>query len=451
MNAVKPDAFGGINDSKQDNTVALRTALEYLGDSGGGTLLIPPGIWTTGPLRLYSDTKLHLEEGSTLSFIPDPELYRPVRTRWEGIECFAMHPLIFANGQHDVAITGNGSIDGNGAAWWAMLRAKRAANQKRPETPIERELARLNPGYESQSGGGGGREFQFLRPPTIQFHDCTDVLLENISVANSPFWTIHPVYCDRLTISNVRVRNPLDAPNTDGIDIDSCSNVLISDCQIAVGDDGIALKSGSGPDGIRVNRPTCNVVVRQCRVADGHGGIVIGSETAAGVHDVLTEDCEFLGTDRGIRIKTRRGRGGEIRDLTFRNLRMKDNLCPLAINMYYRCGSTASDGELFSTFNQPVTNLTPRISNVNISGIRARGCRASAGFIAGLPESPIENLSITDSIFETDESSPATGEESDMYLGLPPVKGKGFRILNVHDPVFTRVSVHGPAEPFIYG
>jgi polygalacturonase len=185
-------------------------------------------------------------------------------------------------------------------------------------------------------------------------------------------------------------------------------------------------------------------------VQDGHGGIVIGSETAAGIFNVTAENCAFKGTDRGIRIKTRRGRGGQIQDLSFHNLVMENNLCPLAINMYYRCGADLSDG-FFSLESQPVTAATPAIKNISISDIRAIGCKASAGFIAGLPESPIENLSISNCDFSTDECSPVNPDESDMFLGLPPVQEKSFRILNAKDPAFSAVTIRGPKEAFIYG
>jgi polygalacturonase len=251
-------------------------------------------------------------------------------------------------------------------------------------------------------------------------------------------------------ISGVTIVNPHDAPNTDGIDIDSCEGVLVQDCVIDVGDDGIALKSGSGPDGLRVNRPTRDVTVRNCTVKAGHGGIVIGSETAGGIGRVLAEDCSFLGTDRGIRIKSRRGRGGEIADLEFRKLVMVDNLCPIAINMFYRCGAAPEDTRLFSQFPEPFGPETPVVRNILISGIRASGCRASAGFIAGLPESPVENLTIEDSVFCTDEQSGIEPDESELYRGIAAVDTKSFRILNAKNIRFRDVQVQGPAEPFLY-
>jgi polygalacturonase len=330
-----------------------------------------------------------------------------------------------------------------------MYREKKRREQRGPESAEEMELARLNTGYKSQPGGGGGRGIQFLRPPLVQFYKCRDINLENITLLNSPFWTLHPVFCEKVKLSGLSIINPKDGPNTDGIDIDSCGEVLIEGCHVSVGDDGIALKSGAGEDGIRVNRPTSRVTVRGCTVDDGHGGIVIGSETAGGIFSVLAEDCLFNGTDRGIRIKSRRGRGGIIRDLEFRNLTMENNLCPLAINLYYRCGAELADG-YFSPDPLPQDAATPQVRNVSVSGIRARGCRASAGFIAGLPESPVENLRIRHCEFSTDEQSGVSPDESDMFLGIPGVTEKSIRLLNVKDPEFEDVTVKGPAEAFIY-
>jgi polygalacturonase len=442
-------SFGGIGDGVNDNSNAFHAALNAIKEAGGGTLLVGEGIWRTGPLEFFSHTTLLLDEGAVISLIPEPARYTPVWTRWEGLECYAMHPCVFATGQEDIAIRGKGAIDGNGQYWWDAVRKKKSGGQKRPQTPEELALAALNQGYENQPSGGGGRNIQFLRPPLVQFFNCSRIRLEGITLGNSPFWTIHPVYCNGVVFSALAVVNPPDAPNTDGVDIDSCEDVLIENCHVTVGDDGIALKSGSGEDGIRAGKPSHHITVRDCTIESGHGGIVIGSETAGGISEVLAENCLFRGTDRGIRIKTRRGRGGTIQDLEFRKLTMENNLCPLAINMYYRCGAEHLDA-YFSTEALPVNATTPVIRNIRISDIKATGCRASAGFIAGLPESPIENISVTRCEFSTDERSGVSPDESDMFLGLPQISEKGIRLLNVKNVEFSEVNVSGPAEAFIY-
>ena len=449
MKNVKIEDFGGKNDGAFDNTNAFSKAFADLQANGGGTLTVGAGIWCTGAITLFSNTTLVLAEGAELSFIPEPERYPPVYTRWEGVECYAMHPLIYADGQKNVTITGKGTVNGNGKPWWDLRNAKRG-KQFEPKEPYERALAKLNPDYKTQPGGGGGREVQFLRPSFIEFINCENVTLEGITVKDSPFWTIHPLYTKGLTLKNLRVENPKDAPNTDGIDIDSCEDVKVLGCDVKVGDDGICIKSGSGPDGIRVNRPTRNVEIRDCKVQWSHGGIVIGSETAAPISHIVAENCDLSGTDRGIRIKSRRGRGGDISDIQLRNLAMSDTLCPIAINMYYKCGENDPSSPLFSLEKQPVTAETPKIHDVHISGITATGCKASAGFIVGLPESPITGLTIADCRISTDETSTESPMDSDMFFGLPEVSVKSFRVRNTPDAKFENVTISGPKEAFIY-
>jgi polygalacturonase len=449
MKEIDLCSFGGQGDGIADNSEAFAQALEALKAADGGTLLVGRGIWRTGPLELFSNLTLYLEEGAVVSFIAEPARYVPVFTRWEGVRCFALHPCVFAKDEEHIRIEGKGCLDGNGQRWWDLLREKRRQGQKVPEDAEELALARLNPGFESQSGGGGGRNIQFLRPPLVQFYQCVDLSLRDITLANSPFWTVHPVFCRELKLSGLSITNPHDAPNTDGVDIDSCEDVEIENCRVSVGDDGIVLKSGSGADGIKAGKPTCRVRIRNCTVENGHGGIIIGSETAGGIFDVLAEGCLFRGTDRGIRIKTRRGRGGDIRDLEFRSLTMENNLCPISINMYYRCGAE-HEAACFSLDPLPVTPQTPSIKNITVSGIWARGCRASAGFIAGLPELPVENLTVRDCEFSTNETSGVSPDESDMFSGVPSVTEKSFRLLNVKDPELLNVAVWGPEEAFLY-
>ena len=449
MKKVSLVDFGGKNDGKFDNTDAFSRAFADLEANGGGTLTVTAGVWCTGAITLCSNSTLLLEEGAELSFIPEPERYTPVYTRWEGVECYAMHPLIYANGQENVTITGKGRVNGNGKVWWDMRNEKRKT-QTGPLAPYELALAKLNPDYKNQPGGGGGREFQFLRPSFIEFINCKQVTLEGITVKDSPFWTVHPLYTKKLLLKDLHIENPKDAPNTDGIDIDSCEDVQVIACDVKVGDDGICIKSGSGSDGIRVNKPTRNVEIRDCKVQWSHGGIVIGSETAAPISHIVAENCDLSGTDRGIRIKSRRGRGGDISDVQLKNLTMRDTLCPIAINMYYKCGEKDPASPLFSLEKQPVTAETPRIHDVTISGIKASGCKASAGFIVGLPESPITGLSITDCQLSTDETSSESPMDSDMFFGLPEVSVKSFRVRNTPDAKFENVTITGPKEAFIY-
>ena len=253
--------------------------------------------------------------------------------------------------------------------------------------------------------------------------------VEGITLTNSPFWTLHPIYSSNLLFKDLTIINPKDAPNTDGIDVDSCKAVRITGCHIDVGDDGIALKSGSGEDGILTNIPTSDVLIDHCTVRGAHGGAVIGSETAGGIFDIKVSDCLFDGTDRGIRIKTRRGRGGKISNLHFSDIRMQDNLCPLTLNMYSRCGS--DNEEDFSLEKIPLSPTTPSISNVTISNCTATGSRSSAAFIVGLPESPITDLRIENCSLGVATEGLEPIEDSEMTQGLPVITERGIRLRNV--------------------
>ncbi|HEY9055178.1 MAG TPA: glycoside hydrolase family 28 protein [Rectinemataceae bacterium] len=423
--------FGAEPGGSRDASAAIAGALEYLKSKGGGTLLVPEGIFLCGPIELPSDTTLYLDTGACLRFSNDFSSYPPVESRWEGISCWAMHPLVFARNARNVAIRGEGTLDGQGAAWWAAHKRKKAERQAGPETEAELRLAALNGGTADQPSGGGGRETQFLRPPLVQFLSCDRVVVEGVSLVNSPFWTLHPVFTSRLRVENVSISNPPDAPNTDGIDIDSCSEVTISGCLVDVGDDCIALKSGSGPGGVALAKPTRDVEIRRCTFLNGHGGVVIGSETAGGVENLEVADCRFLGSDRGVRMKSRRGRGGTVQNLVFRNLVMDSVLAPITLNMYYNCGSKRDEaGKLFSLDALIADELTPRFRNIIISNLVATRCRASAGFIVGLPESKVENLSLENCLIELAVSPDSPVESSEMYQGLPAPEGRGLRLRN---------------------
>ncbi len=413
--------FGARGDGSWDNSEAFSNAL----GCENRILDVPAGIWLTGPLTLKSNTTLNLQAGAIIKFIDDPVLYPPVFTRWEGHRCYAMHPCLYAEGAKNVSVIGSGVIDGSGENWWKGLRERRK-NAVGPETEYEKHFASLNPDYLEQPSGGGGREFQFLRPDLIQFNNCTDVVLEGVKVVSSPFWTVHPIFTDNITIDGISIFNPSDSPNTDAIDIDSCTNVVVKNCYINVGDDGICIKSGAGEDGIKANKPTKNVLVEGCTVFSSHGGAAIGSETAAGIKDVTFQNCNFIGTDRGIRIKTRRGRGGKIEDLKFKNISINGCLCPFTFNMYYKCGT--DDDSLFSLDPLPVGEKTPLIRNILIENVVARGCKSSAGFIVGLPEARIENVEIKNTSVSIDPSSQIQPNVSEMYRGIPDVENKGIRV-----------------------
>lgn len=427
-----------VGDGRSDNSEALQALLDLK-----GKLTLLKGVYLTGPLTVHSDTEIEFEEGAVLKFIPDFGLYKPVHTRWEGVKCWCMHPCLYIDGAKNVHVHGKGVIDGSGQAWWDQANARRNSTDG-PQSDIEKAFAALNPGFESQPGGGGGRQVQFLRPPLVQVHECEDVVIEDVRLQSSPFWTLHPVFSTRLTIRGLTIENPADAPNTDGIDIESSTYVTVEDCFVHVGDDGIAMKSGSGRSGIEDAAPTSHVTIRNCTVKAAHGGAVIGSETAAGIDNIEVVDCTFDGTDRGIRIKTRRGRGGALRDLVFRNLTMRNNLCPLVVNMFYRCG--CDDMSCFSLDEQPVTDETPSLCNLTVEGCHGYDNRSSAGMIVGLPESRVRNVSVRDCTFTIAKEGLEPVDRSDMYLGLPEISNRGLRLRFVEDLKLENVQVEGADE-----
>ncbi|MCR5731525.1 MAG: glycoside hydrolase family 28 protein [Sphaerochaetaceae bacterium] len=427
-----------VGDGVTDNTKVLTALLEK-----GGRIVLKEGVYLTGPLEVRSDTHITLEKDAVIKFIDDPELYEPVYTRWEGVQCYCMHPLLYIHNAKNVVIDGDGTLDGNGKSWWETARIKK--KQREAITPLEKKFAALNPDYKTQAEGGGGRLSQFLRPALVQIHNSENITIDGLGVINSPFWTIHPVFSKNLKLYNLRIDNPYDSPNTDGIDIESSTDVVVDGCHVDVGDDGIALKSGSGITGIKDARPTSNVIIRRCYVTKAHGGVVIGSETAAGIDHLLAEDCAFDGTDRGIRIKSRRGRGGQIHDITFRNLEMYDCLTPLAVNMYYGCGANNEEENkvLFSLEKQPVTEETPGLYNVEMTNCIAEGLTASASMIVGLPESPVKNLTIKNCHFSVKKDTDVSVDQTDMYKGLPSPEGRGFRIRYAENIVLENVVIDG--------
>jgi polygalacturonase len=445
--------FGGAGDGHTDNSNAFAAAIASLKRAGGGTLRVRRGVYLCGPIELFSNMTLEIEHGAILQFLPDVQRYPPVLTRWEGIVCFGMHPLVFARDAHDISLKGEGIIDGNGNPWWASLRRKKSARQSCPVEPIELTLAEYNKDLVDQPSGGGGREIQFLRPPLVQFFRCSNISIEGLTFRNSPFWTIHPVFSDHVIICNVLVQNPPDAPNTDGIDIDSCTDVRVENTTVDVGDDCIAIKAGAGERGLREGKASKRITIHGCHFKQGHGGVVIGSETAGGISDVSVSDCTFESTDRGVRLKSRRGRGGAVSNLRFCNLKMERVLCPVAINMYYRCGAKPEEkADLFSLAHRPVNTLTPLFHDIEISGLEAQGCRASAGFIVGLPEAPIEGLKMKHCHIGLAGHDMVPVSESEMFEGIPETGARGIRIRHASCE-FKDVTVTGLAtgeEPFIF-
>lgn len=343
-----PDRKFTITDfgAKPDNEAepcheAINQAIIACNQAGGGTVLVPKGKFYTGPITLKSNVNLHIEEGAALMFSTDQSLYFPaVITRWEGLDCYNARPLIYAYGETNIAITGKGTIDGQGSKehWWPMcgspkygwkegMVAQRNGGRERllmwgeTFTPIYKRIMKPEDG---------------MRPQLINLYSCNTVLIEDVTLLNSPFWVIHPLFCESLTVRGVHIFNR--GPNGDGCDPESCKNVLIENCFFDTGDDCIAIKSGRNADGRKWNIPSENIIVRGCKMKNGHGGVVIGSEISGGYKNLFVENCEMDSPqlDRVIRIKTSACRGGVIENVFVRNITVGQcHEAVLRINLQY--------------------------------------------------------------------------------------------------------------------
>ena len=308
---------------------------------------VPAGEYETASLVLRSNVELHLEAGAVLRFVDDFDAYPVVNIRWEGYEQPCHRPLVYAKNEVNVALTGLGTLEGQGKKWWTAFRAK---------------------------------TLSAARPCAVCFEDCTRVRMSDFVVRNSPSWTIHPVRCEDVTIDKLTIVNPFDSPNTDGIDPESCRNVRITGCHIDVGDDCIAVKAGT-EDALE-NVPCENIAITGCTMVHGHGGVVLGSEMSGGIRRVSIAGCVFDGTDRGIRIKSRRGRGGAVEDVSVTGVVMNDVLCPLVVNLMYFCGKDGKLPIVSDPNAQPVTERTPHVRRIRMADIVVTNAKSAAASTA---------------------------------------------------------------------
>lgn len=370
--------FGAVAENpEQLATEAINLAILKMNQQGGGTVIVPAGNFYTGPITMKSNVNLHISEGATLKFTTDPKHYFPsVATRWEGLDCYNASPLIYAWGETNIAITGRGTIDGQAAQenWWGrqkqVERKDFKADPNDPDSPVLR-ASRLKLLELAEAGSPmvdrHFNEITYLRPQTLNFNHCTTVLIEGVTFLRSPFWVIHPVFCNDLIVRGVTVVN--DGPNGDGCDPESCKNVLIEDCVFDTGDDCIAIKSGRNEDGRKWNVPSENIVVRNCTMADGHGGVVIGSEISGGYRNLYVENCKMdsPNLDRVIRIKTSNARGGLIENIYVRNVEVGEcKEAVLRINLDYEPNEVAKRGFTPEVRNVVLENVTCQKSKYGV-------------------------------------------------------------------------------------
>ncbi len=372
--------YGARHGGKVKNTKAIAEAIAACHKSGGGKVLIPEGIWLTGPIHLKSNVNLHVAEGAEVHFSRNPDDYLPVVfTRWEGVECYNYSPLIYARDCSNIAITGKGVFDGQGNGWRSSQEWQ--GWEKRQDSTVEKLLDAEYNGVAVKDRVYGTKEAA-LRPQMIQLINCRGVLLEDYTSQNSPFWNNHLVYCDGVIVRNIRLLNPKDGPNTDGINIDSSRNVHIQSLFADVGDDAVCIKSGINEDGWRVGRKSENIVVENCHVKKGHGGIVFGSDTSGGVRNVYVRNCLYDGTLMGIRMKSRRGRGGGVENVWIENIKMKNiGSHAIILNMFYAPSLKFR------------SDTPPTFRDIHIKDVICEGAGSAVTF-RGLPERPIENITL---------------------------------------------------------
>jgi polygalacturonase len=387
--------YGARGDGATLDTRALQSALDAAVQIGGGTIFVPAGKYVIGSIFLRDNTTLFLDAGAVLLGSENPADYPVLRARWEGVTQDTHAPLIAAENARNIALVGRGMIDGRGASWWQKHRANTLAAP---------------------------------RPRLISFMNCTNILIEGVTLTNSPAWTINPVRCENVTVDKVTIINPPDSPNTDGINPDSSRNVHISNCHVDVGDDCVTIKSGIETEAPELRAPCENITVTNCTMVHGHGGVVIGSEMSGGVRNVVISNCVFVGTDRGIRMKSRRGRGGFIEDVRVTNIVMTDVLCPFTMNLYYHVGARG-DKTVSDKNPRPIDDGTPRLRHIHLSHITARGAKIAAGFVYGLPEMPIEDLTLEDVSITMDRNAQAG--YADMADDIPQMQAAGLFVRNV--------------------
>lgn len=403
--------FGAVaNRPDQLAHDAINRAILAVNQQGGGTVLVPDSTYFTGPITLKSNVRLHLSERAVLKFSTDIHLYFPaVPTRWEGIDCNNTRPLVYAFGETNIALTGKGTLDAQGAqdTWWgrqqAIERSEHPLLANDPTSPqvVPSRLRLLEMGEEGLPMYQ--RTFSAehaLRPQFVNFCHCTTVLIEDVTLLNSPFWVIHPLFCNDLIVRGVTVEN--HGPNGDGCDPESCKNVLIENCIFNTGDDCIAIKSGRNADGRKWNVPSENIVVRNCTMVDGHGGVVIGSEIAGGFRNLFVENCKMdsPNLDRVIRIKTSTARGGLIENIFVRNVEVGEcRESVLRINLDYEPNEKAQRGFIPEVRNVYLENVTcnrseygvwfcglegvTNISNVSLKDCRFDGVTSNGNYVKG--------------------------------------------------------------------
>ena len=366
-----------------DSTAAIAKAIETCHAQGGGHVVVPKGVFLTGAVHLLSHVDLHVSEGATLKFLTDPAAYLPVVfTRWEGVECMNYSPFIYAFNQEDIGVTGTGTLDGSASdqVWWGWARKGQG---KKPiaaaDSKALNELADKGVAPEARVFGAG----HYLRPNFVQPYRCRNVIVDGLTIVNSPMWEINPVLCTNVIVRNLKISTI--GPNNDGCDPESSRDVLIEHCIFNTGDDCIAIKSGRNDDGRRVGVPAENLVIRGCSMRDGHAGVAIGSEISGGCRNVFIEDCTMDSPhlDRALRLKSNAKRGGVIENIYMHRTEVGQvNESLLTVDFQYEEG--------------PHGAFMPTVRNVQIDHVNVKGS-PRIFYIAGIEGGTIDQIRVSNS------------------------------------------------------
>lgn len=413
--------FGAVNGGQVLNTKVFAAAIDAVTKKGGGKVIIPAGIWLTGPITLKSNLELHAETGALIKFSTDKQLYPLVETNFEGLNTWRCISPINGVNLENVALTGNGVWDGSGEVWRLVKKGKLTEDQWKKFINSGGVLnAKKDVWYPSEQylkGSNGAdqnvrfdlktkEDFEaihdFLRPVMVSIRNSKRVLLDGPVFQNSPAWNIHPLMIEDLIIRNVTVRNPWFSQNGDGLDVDSCKNVLVENSNFDVGDDAICIKSGKDKDGRDRGIPCENIIIRNNIVYHGHGGVTVGSEMSGGVKNMHVSNCTFIGTDVGLRFKSTRGRGGIVENIYISDIMMQDIPSQaISFDLYYGGKSVAETlaegGNQKSSQIVPVTEETPQFKNIIIKNIIINEAQ-QAIFLQGLPEMQLKNIEISNLI-----------------------------------------------------
>ncbi len=403
--------FGAKPDGKTDSSEAFRRAIDTAAKAGGGRVVVPEGVFLTGAIHLKSNVNLHVAKGATVKFNPDPKQYPIVLTRFEGLECMNYSALVYAHGQRNIAITGEGTLDGQATCdtWWPWGGKKRCAaepNDQRKARAALMEMAEKGVPPEKRVFGEGG----YLRPMFVQPYDCENVLIEGVTIVNSPMYEMHPVLCRNVTVRNVTVSS--HGPNNDGCDPESCDGVLIDGCTFDTGDDCIAIKSGRNADGRRVAKPSQNIVVQNCTMKDGHGGVTIGSECSGGARNVYARNCRMdsPNLDRVLRFKNNAMRGGVIEHIYMRDIDVGQVAGPaIEVDLMYEEG--------------PNGPFKPVVADVEVVNVKVKKCR-SAMSIRGYKDSPVRDVRLRDCVFEQAAQKDVVENVEGLKLERVTINGK---------------------------